>query len=325
MREDLAPLLRAARRSVSLCERGAARSAALTLQTLVDSVFIHCERFGLRALADWRSAAGGTANRQAARVVDDASDTVEAEISQLWGELEELLAAAWSLVVSPEGLGPKDLALLTQWVDAWSRSLDPASAWSDHRRPWLARRGLTLFANPDEEDHTANVSMGWPAAVGLQPLPVSSHTAGGPSTNPAAVRVMDTVRAALLGLTFAQLSAPIAQIIIDECESTTTRDAFAEACSSCGGVPATFGEAERPASYRWHGLFALATGLGGGFEAVGMRESRLSHDVVHRRWVQMLQLDWRPAAASGCGEVVLWIWNWAASRKGGKLATWQDA
>ena len=304
--KDLEPLLLAARRSVALCERGAARSAALTLQTLADSLFINSERFGLRGLADWRrsAAADSSVNRQAAQIVEDASDSVEADVLQLWGELEELLATAWGLIVSPAGLASKDLAVLTQWADAWTRSLDPASTWSDHRQPWLARRGLTLFANSVEVDVAAEISLGWPVD-GPAPLPVSAYIAGGLSATPAAVALAETVRAALLSLTYAQLATPTAQIIIDELEAATTRAAFCEACCSCGGVPVTFGEAERPAGYRWHGLFAVATGFGGGFESVGMRESGMSHDVRHRRWVQMLQLEWRPAASSEDGGAIL--------------------
>ena len=43
---DLEPLLRAARRAVQLVLNGAPKSAALTLQTLIDGLFINAERYG---------------------------------------------------------------------------------------------------------------------------------------------------------------------------------------------------------------------------------------------------------------------------------------
>ena len=46
VRLDLEPLLRAARRAVQLVLNGAPKSAALTLQTLIDGLFINAERYG---------------------------------------------------------------------------------------------------------------------------------------------------------------------------------------------------------------------------------------------------------------------------------------
>ena len=45
-RADLQPLLRSANRAVRFAQGGALRSAALTLQTITDNLFINCERYG---------------------------------------------------------------------------------------------------------------------------------------------------------------------------------------------------------------------------------------------------------------------------------------
>ncbi len=53
---DLEPLLYSARRAVRLAHCGALRSAALTLQTILDNLFINCERYGPssnRVIAVW--------------------------------------------------------------------------------------------------------------------------------------------------------------------------------------------------------------------------------------------------------------------------------
>jgi hypothetical protein len=143
-----------------------------------------------------------------------------------------------------------------------------------------------------------------------------------------------------MGLTYTQLAAPVLQIIIGEL--SLGRDDFLQACEGCAGsVPATFGEIERPAVYRWHGLFGIAAGFGGGFEAVAMRDSGTSQLVRVRRWLHLMQLEWRPVVAEGAGragaaaeiqpaevgEVMLWGWTWAASHRGrGRhSASWTDA
>ena len=96
----------------------------------------------------------------------------------------------------------------------------------------------------------------------------------------------------------------------------------------------TFGEVERPAVYRWYGLFGISTGFGGGFEAIAMRESSASNSVRIRRWLHLMQLEWRPSGETVAdtttaeeeerGEVILWGWTWAASHRG-RHGVWMDA
>jgi hypothetical protein len=136
------------------------------------------------------------------------------------------------------------------------------------------------------------------------------------------------IREALLGLTYAQLGEPLLQIVIGDL--SIGRREFVQACEGCAGVPATFGEPERPAAYRWHGLFGISTGFGGG---VAMRESSTSQLVRVRRWLQLMQVEWRPSGetvANGNakeeerGEVLLWGWTWASSQRG-RSGAWTDA
>lgn len=126
------------------------------------------------------------------------------------------------------------------------------------------------------------------------------------------------------------------QIVIGEL--SICRHEFVQACETCAGVPTTFGEAERPVVYRWYGLFGISNGFGGGSEAVAMRESSTSEVVRVRRWLQMMQLEWRPSGetkahattgsqevgAEELGEVFLWGWTWAASHRG-RHGVWIDA
>ena len=232
-------------------------------------------------------------------------------------------------------------------------------------------RGLVLVAGPGigvEKENGPSpsrrpVCLGWPEPV-EGPAPLSNRSTG-PAPNDDASHLVATVstktvrraprvlysrtiadvartvkwmphacqvREALLGLTYAQLEEPLLQIVIGD--FSLGRREFIQACEGCAGVPATFGEAERPAVYRWYGLFGISSGFGGGFEAVAMRESGTSQLVRIRRWLQLMQLEWRPAGETVAhapaeeederGEVILWGWTWAASHRR-RHGIWTDA
>ena len=65
-----------------------------------------------------------------------------------------------------------------------------------------------------------------------------------------------------------------------------------------------------------------------------MRESGTSQLVRIRRWLQLMQLEWRPAGETVAhapaeeederGEVILWGWTWAASHRR-RHGIWTDA
>ena len=137
------------------------------------------------------------------------------------------------------------------------------------------------------------------------------------------------IQEALHGLTYAQLREPLLQILIGDL--SIGRREFVQACEGCAGVPATFGEIERPAIYRWYGLFGISTAFGGG---VAMRESSTNQLARVRRWLQLMQLEWRPSGETVAnattkedeerGEVLLWGWTWASSQRG-RHGAWMDA
>lgn len=160
-------------------------------------------------------------------------------VSPQWEVLEKLLAKAWRLILfgtlevqpgaaaasapgarasaTTEGgkreavaTGPAKalvdndaaVSVLLRWIDAWSRCADPASVWSDHRRTWLATRGLALLALPlatqnergsertvsestfgSERPRAAAIRLGWPSDGPDVRLPPSNKRANATGAN----------------------------------------------------------------------------------------------------------------------------------------------
>lgn len=196
---------------------------------------------GLRDLAAWRKSCSSAMDHESSHIEKLHCTYEEAlNISQQWVELERMLADAWHLVarglpasksrieVSSDAsseeqtatptaraarkiLAPADAIVITRWLDAWSRCLDPGSVWSDHRCTWLSTRGLLLRVSSDASKGTESsrertckpICIGLlDCADGLEPTPMldssmqsaTAVAADATSLSDTASNLIDTVR-----------------------------------------------------------------------------------------------------------------------------------